>query len=52
MKYKILRADSINELEANVIVYLPNGWKLEGGVSSIKLPEGNGSHLIQAMTKK
>ena len=51
MKYRVLKAYSIDELQTLVKIYLGKGWGLQGGVCVFQSCKSPSIIFYQAMTK-
>ncbi len=56
MIYRIIFKDNVKEFEDSIDTFLKDGWKLQGGISvvkvNIKFGKGSGLTLFQAITKE
>ena len=50
MKYQIVETSSAKSLEAHINRFLAEGWKLQGGVSSVY--NASGYYYMQAIVKE
>ena len=51
MEYKILAHSDFHKLEISVIYYIKNGWRPQGGVSTVHRLSIRETAFYQAMTR-